>query len=125
MTADEIGEGHSALVCFTDDPGCCDADRGQGKWFSPDGGAVVESYDEGSGGGGGVVYEGRGSSILTLSIRGGVLVESGLYYCELPDAEGRNVTVYMGVYSNATDQGVWKEYTLGVWLLKATPPVNE
>lgn len=106
VSVDEIDEGHLALVCFTDDPECCDVDRGQGKWFSPDGGTVVVGYDDGGGSG---VYEGRGPSILTLSRRHGVRVESGLYYCEVPDAEGRNRMVYVGLYSNGTDLGVWEE----------------
>ena len=96
VAVEAIGEGLDALVCFTNRENCCSGVEAA-RWLLPDDTVV--------GGSGDGVYESRGLDILTLNRQTGTELDSGLYRCEIPDAEGVNRTLYVGVYTNGTSLG--------------------
>ena len=106
VTLEDIDEGADALLCLTDQPGCCrlyDTYTGYwrpsvGNWFFPNGTRVPSPdwlWD---------VYRSRGWMVVRLHRRrrGGV---NGIYSCVIPDATNVTQTIYIGVYTAST--GEW------------------
>ena len=81
----DIGEGDTASVlCFTDKTDCCrtfDGYRGPvGEWYFPNESTVgILGY-------GGSFYRNRGQSVVRLHRRHNVMMPTGPFCCEVPDA---------------------------------------
>ena len=61
-----------------------------GSWYFPDGSEV-------SGSGSGIIHN-RGRSFVSLSYSGSGSSPSGLYHCVIPDSDGQDVTLLVGIY---------------------------
>ena len=88
----DIGEGDSALSCFTDLTQCCrDSDTvgegGLGEWLSPNGSLVQVS------GAGDDFYRNRGQSVVRLNRRNNATSPTGQFCCVVPDATYTMVTI--------------------------------
>ena len=95
LTADDIGEGNAALLCHTDQSGCCSNQKGH--WYFPSG-TRVESItnhviaDRHTN----VFYRNRGTGIVRLNRLGSPL-ERGRFYCVVPDAINMDQTLYVNI----------------------------
>ena len=99
VTLDDIGEGDNALFCVTDLTACCRppfTDSALGNWFLPNGSRVPSSGLQWA------FHRTRGQSTVRLQRRRSG--EEGIYHCMIPDEEGNDQTIYIGVYSG-TDAG--------------------
>ena len=101
-----IGEGSKALLCITNNTACCS--RAQvpgggilGDWYYPNGTLVPNllinnqslQWD---------FYRNRGPSVVRMHRRrGGV---TGIYRCEVPDANGVYQRMYVGLYTGNTGE---------------------
>ena len=103
VTLEDIGEWDDALLCLTDNTMCCA--RAQvpghgilGDWYYPNGTGVSNSGEIWE------FYRNRGQSVVRLNRRrGGV---TGIYHCEIPDANGVTQDIYVGLYTN--DNGEYR-----------------
>ena len=99
VTITDIGdEVHSALLCITNNRGCCDSDESGGTngilWYLPKGMLVNRS--------GLSFYQNAGSSVLRLFRKRGATSPNGIFHCQVPDASGTQKHIFIGVYpSNA------------------------
>ena len=97
----DIGEDNSALLCLTNNAGCCDTANGlSGEWYNPDT-SVVQVRSAGES-----LYRNRGASRVRLNRQLAVsMVTSGIYRCEILSGAGLSEDVYVGLYP--LDQGVY------------------
>ena len=80
----------SALLCCTDKPGCCgNRNNKQGHWYFPNGMTVRYNNTQG-------FRRNRDSGVVRLK-RNGMSTDRGLFYCEVPDANDTNQTVYVHI----------------------------
>ena len=95
VTISDIGEGSEALHCLTNKVDCCSGAEGPalGEWYFPSNGSAV-----GSSNGGGSIYRNRGPSTVRLNRRNNAMMPTGVFRCEVLDANGTNQNVYVGVY---------------------------
>ena len=95
MLRTDIGEGAAALQCTTDRAGCCRGSDGEraGELYFPDGSQVpilgpdrsIRTY-----------YRSRGSRFVSLNrINNGM--KTGEFRCEIPDASGTTVTLFINI----------------------------
>ena len=91
----DIGEGDAALQCTTDSTTCCtdtNGERRAGEFYFPSGTVVPIS--------GNVLtrtyYRSRGSRFITLNRRLNGTI-SGLFRCEIPDASGTLVNLFINI----------------------------
>ena len=96
ILASAIGEGGSGLLCITDRSGCCRSSNGsaQGHWYFPDppGDQVLirgERTED-------FFYKNRDDGIVRLN-RVGDPSERGRFRCEIPNAAGVTVTLYVNI----------------------------
>ena len=88
----DIGEGVDALQCTTDRPGCCRTVLA-GEFYFPDGTQVpilgadpsIRTY-----------YRDRDSGFIRLNRRDNAM-ETGQFHCEIPDASGTTVTLFINI----------------------------
>ena len=93
MTLTDIGVGDTAaLLCLTDREQCCRARDGGagGNWYFPDGVQLP--------GGSGSIFRTRDASRVRLNPEDGVESPTGVYRCEIPDGNGNDTSVYVGLY---------------------------
>ena len=97
VDADQIGLRSNALMCHTNKTDCCGHpfDRA-GHWYFPNG-TQVDSYTNN------ILeanyqfyFRDRRNSVVRLQTLGNP-PERGRFYCEVPDANGRNQTVYVNI----------------------------
>ena len=90
MAIDAIGENDAALLCHTDKPGCCRANR-TGEWYFPNGTKVGRFQDE--------FYRDRETQVVRLNRHKGSFTEfeRGLFQCEIPDSSNMTQTVYVHI----------------------------
>ena len=91
---DEIGSGTEALFCLTNNINCCE-NPSQGDWFGPrENLKEMETIDD--------FYTSRGRSAIYLNkvATNSSQTQSGVFYCRIPDADGNNRTIYIGIYNN-------------------------
>ena len=109
---DNIGESNESLLCMTDLLACCRSEYTGGRWplgdwFFPNDTAVPNTiigylgrYEEMP-----IVwdfYRNRGPSVVRMHRRrGGV---TGIYRCEVPDANGVYQRMYVGLYTGNTGE---------------------
>ena len=102
MLRTDIGNGVDALLCTTDRAGCCRPSDGQraGEFYFPDGTLVpilgadpsIRTY-----------YRSRGSRFVSLNrINNGM--ETGQFCCEIPDASGTTVNLFINIGRLITSQ---------------------
>ena len=98
VDADEISIRYNALICHTNKTDCCqDPPHRAGHWYFPNG-TQIDSYTN-------LIedmhsfhfyFRDRRSSVVRLNSYGNP-PERGRFYCEVPDANGRNQTVYINI----------------------------
>ena len=106
VAVEDIGEGGDALRCMTDNTSCCrhtDAISQQvlGNWYFPNGTRVPSSGHQWD------FHRTRGHMVVRLHRRRGG--ENGVYRCVVPDRQGNNQEIYIGVYTAST--GEWNMHT--------------
>ena len=92
----DIGRGDTGLHCNTDRSGCCRT-LGQGHWYRPNGSQVgsytqefaIDSTHN-------FFSRNRDTGIVRLN-RFGNPPERGLFRCEIPNAAGEMVTLYVNI----------------------------
>ena len=98
VTLEDIGEGHDALFCKTNQTACCHPSytgngSSFGNWYFPNGTKVNNKLD---------FYRTRGHMVVRLNRRrGGV---EGIYRCVIPDSMNVKQTIYIGVYTASTGE---------------------
>ena len=98
----DIGADASGLICNTDRSGCCrssDADGlAQGEWYRPDGTQVGSFTQEDAANTGprNFFSRNRGAGVVRLNSIG-TPPERGRFRCEVPNAAGVMVTVYVNI----------------------------
>ena len=103
MILEDIGEGHDALLCVTNQTTCCVppyAGSPIGNWFFPNGTRVPSSGAQWG------FHRTRGQMVVRLLRRRGGA--EGIYRCEIPITLNIIQTIYIGVYSLST--GEWYMY---------------
>ena len=98
VSLEEIGEANKALFCFTNKIDCCTNDHGsQGDWHGPKNNTTpitINKDDSIS------VYTSKGPSYIRLNKVNGSSSESGIYHCKIPDSNGTDQRIYIGIYGN-------------------------
>ena len=102
MLRTDIGEGAAALQYTTDRAGCCRGSDGEraGKLYFPNGTQVpllgadpsIRTY-----------YRDRGSRFIRLNRRDNGM-ETGEFHCEIPDASGTTVNLFINIGKLITSQ---------------------
>ena len=89
----DIGEGDAALNCITDTAGCCRGSDGTaaGVFYFPNGTQVPFSRDGIPG-----YYRTRDTMVVLLHRRSDG-TQTGEFRCEIPDASGTNVTLFINI----------------------------
>jgi hypothetical protein len=100
---EEIGEANKTLFCLTNNTNCCDS-VSQGGWFSPGATATpilgkMESTTD--------FYTSRGPSAIHLNSATGSF-QPGIFHCRVPDADGDERTIYIGIYPPDNEEGRMK-----------------
>ena len=102
VTLTDIGDGDTAaLLCLTDRVECCKGSSvggaaDLGEWYFPDGGIVPDGL------GGASIYRNRRASRVQLNRRNNAQSPTGVYRCEVPDANGTKQNIYVGVYQQSS-----------------------
>ena len=90
----EIGEGDNAIYCRTDKVDCCGTRPNRfGEFYYPNGVEVPVSAQRHG------FYRNRGEQIVRLNRREGVGSPTGTYRCEVPNANGETVKIYITLFS--------------------------
>ena len=94
----DIAEGNGGLLCHTNRNDCCRASDGvaQGQWYRPDGSQVGTFTAEDTGPPRNYFYRNRFTGIVRLNHIGNP-PERGRFRCEIPNAAGVNVTMYVNI----------------------------
>ena len=116
-----VGEGHpgfaqtngGALECHTDSTTCCrgidnldgQPGQGRGEWYYPDGSVVPTPLSLGSIGTAHFFYRTRDHMIVRLNHVDGdrAAILHGVYRCEIPGADGNNITRLVTLYDSEGD----------------------
>ena len=97
VLASDIAIGGSGLLCNTDRNDCCRGIDGaaQGQWYFPDppGGQVLIRGNRNTGN---FFYRDRDAQIVRLN-RFGNPTERGRFRCEVPNAAGDNMHLYVNI----------------------------
>ena len=89
----DIGEGDAALWCTTDRDGCCIPPGRAGEFYFPNGTQVpIRGVDPSIH----TYYRNRGFGFIRLNRRS-VAMETGQFRCEIPDASGTSVNLYINI----------------------------
>ena len=94
---DEIGSGTKALFCLTNNTNCCE-NPSQEDWFGPTEMSIVAEMENTG------FYISRGPSAIHLNKANGSF-QTGIFYCRIPDADGNEKTIYIGIYKNGEGIG--------------------
>ena len=88
----DIGSSNNeSLLCITDKTDCCENPNRMGEWYFPDMSMVRVN------GSGDSFFRDRGPSVVRLHRRHNVMMPTGDFYCEVPDANGVNQRIYIRV----------------------------
>ena len=92
----EVGVGHAALLCHTDQSGCCFSNQ-KGHWYFPNG-TTVESLTNNINAGRhtNIFIRNRGTGVVRLN-RFQSPLERGRFYCVVPDAKNMDQTLYVNI----------------------------
>ena len=100
MDVDDIGEGDDALLCHTNNTGCCTNYMGQkrdGEWYSScnqDNNMIVGTLGDPARNK--AFYRNRSSSIVRLNRRGSPS-KRGCFRCEVPDDNNVTQTIFVNI----------------------------
>ena len=91
----EIREGDNALHCKTDKEECCGTVPNRfGEFYYPNGVRVpIARQQQG-------FYRNRGEQIIRLNRREGITSPTGMYRCEIPNADDVMVKIYITLTAN-------------------------
>ena len=95
----DIGFDGTGLLCNTDRSDCCRSSDGaaQGHWYLPDGTQVGSFTQEDAASTDRIFfYRNRATGIVRLSRRGNPL-QRGRFRCEIPNADGALVNLYVNI----------------------------
>ena len=99
VTITDIGTGSAALICTTTRTGCCISTDGS-HWYFPDGSAVQRT---------GTTYyrtrtitSGPGGTVRLNRNPGATM--TGVFRCDIPDANGDLQSLYVGIYTATTGE---------------------
>ena len=100
-----------SLLCITDNPNCCGNPMNRmGEWYFPDM-STVRTEGEGDS-----FFRSRGPSVVRLYRRYNVMMPTGDFYCEVPDARGVNqrtyITIVAGSYNSSILDKTLHEYLI-------------
>lgn len=90
----EIGEGDDALLCHTDNTGCCTLSSGrrEGEWYFPGGDRVLVFSDVDRTRD---FYRNRGHMLIRLNRLNNSMSPTGCYHCDIPNANDVIHTLYI------------------------------
>ena len=101
MPLTDIDEGDTAaLLCLTDQEMCCRSSDGNGflgEWYFPNGIVVLDGMESNNS-----IFRNRGASRVRLNRRYNTQSPTGVYRCEVPDRDGTNQSIYVGVYQQSS-----------------------
>ena len=83
IAIERIGENDQALICHTDKVECCATRPNRFGEFHYPNGVLVPVAKRAHG-----FYRNRGSQLIRLNRRPGVVSPTGVYRCEIPDSSG-------------------------------------
>lgn len=91
VSASDVGEGESAVLCHTNNIHCCTGPFRAGEWYLPDGTRVGilgnrQNPD--------FFYRNRGEGVVRLNQVGNPTTR-GHFYCEVPDTNGVIQTLHL------------------------------
>lgn len=86
------------IFCLTNKLNCCESAT-EARWISPDGSLANSNPG---------VSVTRGLSFLSLNREADMEISSGLFRCEIPNAEGAIEELYIGLYSNPNAGMSWQ-----------------
>ena len=97
VDVDDIGEDENALICYTNKTSCCHRPYWVGEWLFPNGSNVqIVGWNQNSGASG-FFYRNRGDRVVRLNRYGNPL-ETGHFYCQLPDANDVIQILHVNIY---------------------------
>ena len=101
MDLEEIGEKSKALLCLTNNISCC-TDESQGDWYNADDNTtpITTVRDDSTS-----FYTSKGPSHIRLNNINITNSKSGIYHCKIPDSSGMDQRIYIGIYSNGSEEG--------------------
>ena len=108
MAISGLGTDEVALVCRTNQPGCCSEGNITGGWFDPSG-TIIEFNSSSAQG----FYSSGGSQEIQL-IRGTGVPAEGIYTCQVPNDSSSTQTVFVGLYN---EDGGWSALVSMSWEL--------
>ena len=92
VTLNDLGE---ALFCATDSRTCCTAESEQdGNWYTPSGSNIDQLIDNRTQG----FYVSRNNQTVGLNYVNVSDIPSGIYHCEIADANNITNHLYVGIY---------------------------
>ena len=94
VNLNEIGHDNEALLCLTNYTDCCSGDSSAerlGHWYLPNSTIPVNARSVD-------FYRNRGLSAVRLHRHNDSTMLSGIFRCEIPDANRVNQTIYIGIY---------------------------
>lgn len=95
VSMSEIGEGNKALHCKTDKEECCGTVPNRfGEFYYPNGVQIPIARQQHG------LYRDRGEQIVRLNRREGIISPMGTYRCEIPNADGKIVKIYITLTAN-------------------------
>ena len=94
MDIDDIGVGDTALLCYTNNTNCCT--NKEGEWYFPNMTQVKSKGDNRAYGSVDFFYRNRHKQVVRLH-RYRNATETGHYYCEIPDSNSKNQTLYVNI----------------------------
>jgi hypothetical protein len=89
VNIEDIGEGDSALICYTNSSDCCMSQR-VGEWYFPNGSAVSKQGEMKD------FYRDREEMMVRLNRRNNATSPIGIYCC---DISGSNRNICIGAYN--------------------------
>ena len=106
MSHEEIGEANEALLCLTNKIDCCTLNESQGDWYDPENNLLPNKT---TGHDGNSVYTSKGPSYIRLNkVKGNNNINPGVYHCKIPDSNGTDQRIYIGIYGN--EEGGTKDF---------------
>ena len=90
LSSTNVGEGESALYCWTDKEECCGTKPNRfGKFYYPNGVEVpIKRFQH-------RFYRDRGEQYIRLNQREGGEALTGMYSCEIPNSDNTMVKIYI------------------------------
>ena len=96
VNLEEIGEASKALFCLTNNINCC-TNGSQGDWYNPEDNTIpITAIRDNSIS----VYISKGPSHIHLNNINITNSKSGIYHCKIPDSNGTDQRIYIGIYGN-------------------------